>query len=184
MGQGGAMSSKFSDQLKQVYFHQQFTWTHNFSPVATYKMRARDRVWTGAQWVQWKTRPLHVQGNPLHLRKFPLHFQTCLKVGFKTSPAILLSKIFYGNFPKKVQVFSQSLKNTKNQIFYWKRLQTLAQNVHEGKTKVKLLFLQGKVCKITTFFICRGFCRDPLPCSGFILYLHFAGGKAGAGYKP
>ena len=63
----------------------------------------------------------------------------------------------------------------------------MAQNVHEGKTKVKLLFLQGKVCKITTIFICRGFCRDPLPCSGFILYLHFAGGKAGAGpllYKP
>ena len=63
------------------------------------------RVWTGGQWVQWETRPLHVQGNPLHLRKFPLHFQTCLKVGFKTSPAILLSKNFYGNFSKKVQVF-------------------------------------------------------------------------------
>ena len=145
------------------------------------------RVWTGGQWVQWETRPLHVQGNPLHLRKFPLHFQTCLKVGFKTSPAILLSKIFYGNFSKKFKFFSQILKNRKNQIFCRKRLQTLAQNVHEGKTKVKLLFLQGKVCKITTFFICRGFCRDPLPCSGFILYLHFAGGKAGAGpllYKP
>ena len=90
-------------------------------------------------------------------------------------------------FQKKFKFFSQILKNRKNQIFCRKRLQTLAQNVHEGKTKVKLLFLQGKVCKITTFFICRGFCRDPLPCSGFILYLHFAGGKAGAGpllYKP
>ena len=68
-----------------------------------------------------------------------------------------------------------------------KRIQTLAQNIHECRTKVKLLFLQGKMCKITTFFICRGFCRDPLPCSGFILCLHFAGGKAGAGsllYKP
>ena len=65
----------------------------------------KSRVWTGGQWVQWETRPLHVQGNPLHLRKFPLHFQTCLKVGFKTSPAILLSKKFYGNFSKKVQVF-------------------------------------------------------------------------------
>jgi hypothetical protein len=55
--------------------------------------------------VQWETRPLHVQGNPLHLRKFPLHFQTCLKVGFKTSPTILVAKKFYGNFSKKEQVF-------------------------------------------------------------------------------
>ena len=70
-----------------------------------YRTWFSNRVWTGGQWVQWETRPLHVQGNPLHLRKFPLHFQTCLKVGFKTSPAILLSKIFYGNFSKKVQVF-------------------------------------------------------------------------------
>ena len=66
---------------------------------------SRSRVWTGEQWVQWETRPLHVQGNPLHLRKFPLHFQTCLKVGFKTSPAVFLSKIFNGNFSKKVLVF-------------------------------------------------------------------------------
>ena len=69
----------------------------------------KSRVWTGGQWVQWETRPLHVhivQGNPLHLRKFPLHFQTCLKVGFKTSPAILLSKKFLWKFfKKKVQVF-------------------------------------------------------------------------------
>ena len=148
--------------------------------ICVFALSPGNRVWTGGQWVQWETRPLHVQGNPLHLRKFPLHFQTCLKVGFKTSPAILLSKIFMEIFQKKFEFFSQILKNTKNQIFCWKRLQTLAQNVHEGKTKVKLLFLQGKVCKITTFFICRGFCRDPLPCSGFILYLHFAGGKSSA----
>ena len=50
------MSFKFSEQLKQVYFPQQFdkqsllskrqicmafSWTHNFSPEATYKARAR-----------------------------------------------------------------------------------------------------------------------------------------------
>ena len=39
----------------------------------------KSRVWTGGQWVQWQTRPLHVQGNPLILLKFPLHLQTCLK---------------------------------------------------------------------------------------------------------
>ena len=41
--------------------------------------------------------------------------------------------------------------------------------------------------RMSFFWKCRGFCRDPLPCSGFILYLHFAGGKSSAGpllYKP
>ena len=37
-------------------------------------------VWTGGQWVQWETRPMHVQGNPLHLRKFPLHFLFCFSI--------------------------------------------------------------------------------------------------------
>ena len=41
------------------------------------KLLATNRVWTGGQWVQWETRPMHVQGNPLHLRKFPLHFLFC-----------------------------------------------------------------------------------------------------------
>ena len=50
-----------------------------------------------------------------------------------------------------------------------KRIQTLAQNIHECRTKVKLLFLQGKMCKITFFHLEGGFAGTPLPC-GFILY--------------
>ena len=61
---------------------------------------AQIRVWTGGQWVQWETRPLHVQGHPLHLRKFRLHFIFCFfweyfglkiwKVFFKTGGEIYL----------------------------------------------------------------------------------------------
>ena len=90
--------------------HVRDTKVHPHFPILLLRLKSASgsvcvRVWTGGQWVQWETRPLHVQGNPLHLRKFPLHFQTCLKVGFKTSPAILLSKIFYGNFSKKSSSF-------------------------------------------------------------------------------
>ena len=92
------------------------------------------RVWTGGQWVQWETRPMHVQGNPLHLRKFPLHLQTCLKVGFNTSPAIIkFQKDFWNVFKFFKGFLARFKKNTKYKIFCLKRLQTMAQNVHECK---------------------------------------------------
>ena len=51
---------------------------HIFSGIIFTSRERRD--WTGGQWVQWETRPLHVQGHPLHLRKFPLHFLFCFSI--------------------------------------------------------------------------------------------------------
>ena len=39
----------------------------------------------------------------------------------------------------------------------------------------------GKKCRNTTFIFCRGCCRKPLPCNGFILHLYFAGASQALG---
>ena len=96
-------------------------------------------------------------------------------------------KNFFGKFSKKSLSFWLNFGKHKKSYFVQKRLQTLAHNVLECRTKVNSCFCTVKWAKIQQFIICRGFCRDPLPCSGFILYLHFAGGKSSAGpllYKP
>ena len=127
-----------------------------------------------------KRAPCSCLGNPLHLRKFPLHFQSCLKV-LRPLQQFLFPINFFWKFSKTLYVFYPNLEKHKKSHILLKRLQTFTENVHECKSKVKLLFLKDKKCKITTFFICRGFCRDPLTCSGFIQYRHFAGGKSSTG---
>ena len=117
----------------------------------------------------------------------PPAFSNLFKICFMTSPAIFLSKFFFGKFSKKSLSFWLNFGKHKKSYFVQKRLQTLAHNVLECRTKVNSCFCTVKWAKKQQFIICRGFCRDPLPCSGFILYLHFAGGKSSAGpllYKP
>ena len=56
-------------------------------------------------------------------------------------------------------------------------------NVEQWLTFV---FACSNVQKYNSYHL-RGVLQGPLPCSGFNLYLHFAGGKSSAGpllYKP
>ena len=120
------------------------------------------RVWTGGQWVQWETRPLHVQGNPLHLRKFPLHFQTCLKGGFKTSPAILLSKFFYGNFSKKSSSFlAKFWKTQKIKYFVEKGFKLWHKMFMKAKPRLSYCFCKVKCAKSQQFSFAGGFAGTP-----------------------
>ena len=105
---------------------------------------------------------------------------TCLK--YVLWPLQQFSIIFLENF----QSFFNFWKTLKIIYFAQTRLQTLSHNFLECRTKVNTCFCTVKWPK-KTLIIYRGFCRDPLPCSGFILYLHFAGGKSSARpllYKP
>ena len=101
-----------------------------------------------------------MQGNPLHLRKFPLHFQTCLKVGFKTSPAILLSKK-YGNFSKKFKFFSQILKTEKIKYFVEKGFKLWHKMFMKAKPRLSYCFCKVKFAKSQHFSFAGGFAGTP-----------------------
>ena len=126
-----------------------------------FTLLVRIRVWTGGQWVQWETRPLHVQGNPLHLRKFPLHFQTCLKVGFKTSPAILFSKKFYGNFSKKSKFLAKFWKTQKIKYFVEKGFKLWHKMFMKAKPRLSYCFCKVKCAKSQHFSFAGGFAGTP-----------------------
>jgi hypothetical protein len=120
------------------------------------------RVWTGGQWVQWQTRPLHVQGNPLHLRKFPLHFQTYFtKYVLCSLQQFSFQKFFWKIFKKKFRSLAEFRKTLKIVYFVQKRLQTSAHNVLEYRTKVKSCFCMVKCAKIRQFSFAVGFAGTP-----------------------